>query len=218
MHTRGQGELLSRLFQTLTKWILGFTLPLATVVIVFARPIMRIFGPEFEAGWIVLVIGTLGQLVNCATGSVGYLLLMSGNQGRLIQVQTIMTAILIALNLVMVPRWGILGAAIAAALCNMVSNTWYLTEVRGALGALSYNRSYARLLLPALVAVLAVVAMHDMHIDMPAWLWICASAGICYATFFGTCLILGFDGDDRLVAQAVWSRIRGSLGSPLGEG
>ena len=47
-------------------------------MIIFAPALMRIFGPDFEVGWPVLVIGTLGQLVNCAVGSVGYLLLMSG--------------------------------------------------------------------------------------------------------------------------------------------
>src|ERR1700738_3894828 len=85
LHTRGGHALLSRLFQSLTKWVIGLTTPLAAVVIVFARPIMRIFGPDFAEGWPILVIGTLGQLINCGVGSVGYLLLMSGNQKRLIR-------------------------------------------------------------------------------------------------------------------------------------
>ncbi|PYX92411.1 MAG: hypothetical protein DMG71_18050, partial [Acidobacteria bacterium] len=38
LHGRGERELLQRLFQTLTKWILGLTLPLATFVIIFAAP------------------------------------------------------------------------------------------------------------------------------------------------------------------------------------
>src|SRR5580698_6765578 len=58
LHARGDRMLLGRLFQTLTKWILGSTLPLALVMIVFAKPLMRLFGPAFEAGWLVLVLGT----------------------------------------------------------------------------------------------------------------------------------------------------------------
>ena len=87
------------LFQTLTKWILGLTLPLGFLMIIFARQWMRIFGPEFEAGWPVLIIGTLGQLVNCGVGSVGYLLLMSGQQRRLIRIQAIMAVVMVGLRL-----------------------------------------------------------------------------------------------------------------------
>jgi O-antigen/teichoic acid export membrane protein len=90
IHTRGEREVLGRLFQTLTKWILGLTLPLAIVVMCYAPSIMRTFGHDFESGWLALVILTLGQLVNCGVGSVGFLLLMSGYERRLIRVQALM--------------------------------------------------------------------------------------------------------------------------------
>ena len=90
LYARGQIELLGRIFQTLTKWILGFTMPLAAGMVIFAPALMRIFGRDFEIGSAVLVIGTLGQLINCAVGSVGYLLLMSGNQRSLIRIQAVM--------------------------------------------------------------------------------------------------------------------------------
>ena len=119
LHMRGDHVLLARLFQSLTKWVVGLTLPLAIVIVVFARPFMRIFGPDFEAGWPILIIGTLGQLVNCGVGSVGYLLLMSGNEKRLIKVQIAMAAMMVACSAALVPIWGIVGASVAAALTNV---------------------------------------------------------------------------------------------------
>jgi len=68
LHTRNETALLQRLYQVLTKWILALTLPLALVVIVFARPLMAIFGHDFTLGWPVLVFATLGQLINCGVG------------------------------------------------------------------------------------------------------------------------------------------------------
>src|SRR5215469_2316778 len=114
LHTRGQHELLGRMVQTLTKWIFACTVPLAVVVMVLARRVMLVFGSDFERGWSVLVIGTLGQLVNCGVGSVGYLLLMSGNERRLIKVQAAGGIFMVAANLILIPRWGITGAAAAA--------------------------------------------------------------------------------------------------------
>ena len=59
------------MYHTLTKWIFGLTLPLAAMIMIFSVPIMRIFGHDFEPGWIILVIGTIGQLVNAGVGSSG---------------------------------------------------------------------------------------------------------------------------------------------------
>ena len=146
LHARGEQALLARLFQTLTKWILGLTLPLATVVIVFSKPLMQMFGQDFEAGRIVLVIGTLGQLINCAVGSVGYLLLMSGNQKRLVKIQMVMATVVVALNVALIPAMGIMGAAIASAVTNGLSNLWYLREVKNVLHMSPYNRGYSRLI------------------------------------------------------------------------
>ena len=95
LYARGQIELLGRIYQTLTKWILGLTLPLAAGIIIFAPALMRIFGHDFEMGWPILIIGTLGQLINCGVGSVGYLLMMSGNQGRVVRIQAVMACVMV---------------------------------------------------------------------------------------------------------------------------
>jgi len=105
LHARGETAMLNRLFQTLTKCVAGLMLPLVAVVVIFSRVLMRIFGHDFEVGWVILVIGPLGQLVNCAVGSVGYLLLMSGNQRRLVRIQVVTGVETVGCCLLMVPRW-----------------------------------------------------------------------------------------------------------------
>jgi O-antigen/teichoic acid export membrane protein len=212
LHARGEGELLGRLFQTLTKWILAFTLPLAAVVIVFAKPLMHIFGREFEPGWVVLVIGTLGQLINCGTGSVGYMLLMSGNQNRLIKVQATMSVVMVLLNVLLIPRWGILGAAVAAAVTTIGTNTWNLSEVENALKLSPYNRSYLHLVPAALtMLVVTLVLRRELILNSMEWLVIVTSTVIAYAAFLSVLLLIGLDADDRLVWHAVWSKLRADV-------
>jgi O-antigen/teichoic acid export membrane protein len=215
--TRGQRPLLARLFQSLTKWILGLTLPLAAVMIVFARPLMGIFGPDFERGWPVLVIGTLGQLVNCGVGSAGFLLLMSGNQNRLIRVQAGMATVMVLLSIMLVPLWGAVGAAAAAALTNVGMNLWNLFEVRKALGLSPYNRSYLRLLLPT-VAMLATTLLlkEESALFRHAWLALVASLVVAYVVFGVATLMSGLNSDDRLIADAIWSRVSGGFSRTSG--
>lgn len=212
LHTRGDLALLGRLFQTLTKWMLGLTLPLAMVMIVYARPIMRIFGHDFESGWPILVIGTCGQLVNCAVGSVGYLLLMSGNQRRLIRVQAVMALITVVLCVKLVPLWGALGAAVAAAITNAGTNAWNLLEVRKTMKLTPYNRSYLKLLpsIASALLVMLVVGKSSVMIGVD-WLRILVALLLAYGAFSAVMFASGLDADDRLIANAIWTRARATF-------
>ncbi|HEY6337923.1 MAG TPA: flippase [Candidatus Sulfotelmatobacter sp.] len=215
LHTRGDHALLARLFQSLTKWVIGLTLPLACVVIVFARPLMRIFGSNFEAGWPILAIGTAAQLVNCGVGSVGYLLLMSGNEKRLIKVQAVMVTVMLGLNVALVPWLGGVGAAIAAAVTNVGINVWNLLEVRSALGLSPYNRSYIRLVVPTMAMLAAIVLLRvSSGVFGHDWLAAAVAFLFAYGVFAAAVLALGLDADDRLIATAIWSRLRSAVSTP----
>ncbi len=209
LHTRHDRAMLARLFQSLTKWVVGLTLPLALVIIIFARPLMRIFGHDFEVGWPVLIIGTVGQLVNCAVGSVGFLLLMSGNQKRFMKVLTVMTAVMVVLSVALIPRWGIVGAALAAAATNVGVNVWNLLEVRAALGLTPYNRGYLRLFPPTLAALAMILVLRSYsHIFHRDWLAVGTAFALAYAVFVAVAFMMRLDADDRLIADAMWARIR----------
>ena len=77
-----------------------------------------------------------------------YLLLMAGQQHRLIRIQAIMAGVMVVLSLQLIPKLGLTGAALAAALTNAISTVWYLREVWCKLRMFRYNRSYLGLPLP----------------------------------------------------------------------
>ncbi len=210
LHSRGESQVLARLYQTLTKWITGLTIPLALVIIVFSAPLMKLFGAEFEPGWPVLVIGTIGQLVNCGVGSVGILLLMSGNQRRLIKVQAVMAVVSILASAVLIPVAGMIGAAAASALVAVGTNLWYMREVKRALHTHPLHRGYLTLVLPC-VASLAVVTSLRFASPWfkPEWLLILTAMTLAYVVFVMVALACGLDEQDRLIASTAWLRIRG---------
>ena len=216
LHARGEHALLGRLFQTLTKWILGLTLPLAFVMIIFSKPLLRLFGPAFEAGWLVLSLGALGQLVNAGVGSVGYLLLMSGNQARLIRVQVVMAVFMVAATIGLVRPFGIAGVALAAALTNALSNGLYLWQIRAALHLSPYNRTYLRLLGPCLATLVVTAGLRllvqssNLHLH-PEWLWIGIALVASYAMFCGSALLVGLDSDDKMIVDAIRARVLGAI-------
>jgi O-antigen/teichoic acid export membrane protein len=209
LHAQGRRDVLQKLFQALTKWVFGLTFPLACVMIVFAARLMRIFGVDFESGWPVLVIGAVGQLVNCGVGSVGYLLLMSGNQKRLIKVQFAMTVVSVMTNITLIPVLGIVGAALASAGVNVGGNLWNLYEVRKALGISPYNRSYFALAIPGMSALLAILLVrYSTGSSANTWFLVALAILLGYAVFGGLAAAYALDADDRVFARGVWSQLR----------
>jgi O-antigen/teichoic acid export membrane protein len=119
---------------------------------------------------------------------------------------------MLALNIVLIPKWGIVGAAVGAALTNAVTNVWYLAEVRRTLGVLPYSRSYWRLLLPVCgnLAVLLMVRT-TLKAVRPEWIVISAGISLAYLAFIAIAMAFGLDADDQLIASAVWSKVRGAF-------
>ena len=95
---------------------------------------MGIFGNSFKSGAFILVILALGQFINVITGSVGYLLMMSGNE-RLLRNNIIFIAVLnLTLNLLLIPKYGILGAAISTSVSLALQNIISMVIVKYRLG------------------------------------------------------------------------------------
>ncbi len=214
LHASRQSELLLSVYQTLTKWVFGLTMPLAFVIMIFARPLMEIFGREFGEGWPVLVIATLGQLINCGVGSVGQLLLMSGHQQKMARAQVIAVSIGLAINWLLIPRLGLIGAAVAAAVTTGLLNVLWLREVNRTLSLHPSRRGYVSLLLPALATLGGVwFVRHSLRASHHDFLIVIAGLIAGYTVFLLSSLVVGLDVNDRMLARSAWEKIRGSFGT-----
>ena len=69
------------------------------------------FGAEYSAAYLPLVILSIGQLVNAGTGSVAYLLNMSGHEQDTMRVYFVAALVNAVLNFILVPKYGMFGAA-----------------------------------------------------------------------------------------------------------
>ena len=96
--------------------------PLLLLFLIAPQWVMGMFGGEFQKGSIFLSILAIGQFVNVATGSVGYLLMMSGKEKLMRNNLVLIAFISILLNAILVPIYGILGAVIATAVCLSLQN------------------------------------------------------------------------------------------------
>jgi O-antigen/teichoic acid export membrane protein len=168
LHARGERERLDQLFKRGTRWALAATLPLLIVLFVGAGDVLHAFSGRFEIGESALRILLVGQAANVATGSVGFVLIMTGYTGLDLLDNVVGTALLAALAVALTPAFGIEGTAAAAAFSIAALNVVRLFQVRRRVGIAPYERAYLPLALPAAAAALAAVGA-QLALDAAPW-------------------------------------------------
>lgn len=93
------------------------------ILVVFNQWFLGIFGDEFKVGSTALIILCSIHLLNSGLGSVGIIMQMTGKQKQYQNIAIISLLINLLLNFLLIPRYGINGAAVATALSLSVWNT-----------------------------------------------------------------------------------------------
>ncbi len=101
-----------------TRWILSMAMPIIMILILEGNYILKYFyGPEFSVGYPALVILTVGQMVKAFAGLIAVILMMTGEHKVYMKLTIIWGILNIALNVLLIPRYGMIGAAAATAFC-----------------------------------------------------------------------------------------------------
>ncbi len=133
-YTSKQFDKLRSNSKSATLVIFVFSLPVTLILIIFGKPILLFFGESFLMGFVALIYISIGKLVNAATGSVGWLLNMTGNQSTYCIIVLVGGALNIILNLILIPNMGINGAALANMVSMIFINLISLVYVKKKLG------------------------------------------------------------------------------------
>jgi len=111
----GSGQL-ARFARETVNWTFWPTLVLAMVILLLGKPMLFLFGPGFDAGYPLLFVLILGVVARAAVGPAESLLTMSGHQNICAAAYACTLALNIGLNAVLIPQFGLWGAAIATAI------------------------------------------------------------------------------------------------------
>ncbi|MBO6717588.1 MAG: lipopolysaccharide biosynthesis protein [Rhizobiaceae bacterium] len=117
-HDGSAGQLAEFARQTVN-WTFWPTLLLALAMLVLGKPLLFLFGPGFDAGYPLLFVLVFGVVARAAVGPAESLLTMTGHQNVCAVAYACTLALNIGLNVLLIPQFGLWGAAIAtaAAMC-----------------------------------------------------------------------------------------------------
>jgi O-antigen/teichoic acid export membrane protein len=125
---------LERLAIKSVKLISLFALPVIGVMLVFPSFLMSLFGSEFKEGAALLQILAVGQFINAMTGSVGFLLMMSGHERDMRNVTLVSGSLALLLTWFLTAQFNIIGAAIGTAIAVATQNLLAVYFVKKRLG------------------------------------------------------------------------------------
>jgi O-antigen/teichoic acid export membrane protein len=115
---------LQRLITRLARLTLLVSAPLGVGLIFFGRWFLLFYGRQFVEGRMALAILSFSQLLNVAFGAVTMLLVITGFERDAAKATAGGAAANIGFCLLLVPRWGLEGAAIAYTIGMVVWNLW----------------------------------------------------------------------------------------------
>jgi O-antigen/teichoic acid export membrane protein len=115
LNARGDRQALAKAVAEAVRWTFWPSLAAAAGILLLGKPLLWLFGPQFVDGYPVMLVIVLGFLARAAVGPADMVLNVTGQQRAAAAAAVGVASLNILLNLVLVPRFGLMAAASATA-------------------------------------------------------------------------------------------------------
>ena len=149
LHAGEEFGLLSNVYEILTKWVFLATFPVLAVFVLFPQTIIRVtFGAEYVVGAASLVVLSTAFFSHAVAGPNSNALTAIGKTRLIMYDNAVVAVVNFVLNIVLIPRYSVLGAAVATAVAYVMLNVIYSYQLYQVAGIVPVSRS---LLLAAVI-------------------------------------------------------------------
>lgn len=200
LYQRGQIGTLQKTYAFATAWIVRLSLPAFIILILFPSDVLAIFGPGFAAAAAVTIVLAFGKAIDAATGPCAMMLNMSGRPALNMVDNVGALALNIGLNLWLIPRYGILGSAVAWAVALGVVNAVRVVQVRLTMRMWPFSIETALALVAGAAAAVIGVAVRAVVPGPPSFF-----AGVLpmVATYVAVIIVWGLTVEDRMLLSSL---------------
>jgi O-antigen/teichoic acid export membrane protein len=199
-HRDGDRAALQDILTRLTRWTASIVIPVALVLVVIRGDILRLFHETYtgDSTFMVLLIG--GALFGCVTGLAGNALVSTGHTGWTLFNSVLVALVNTVLNLWLIPRFGLMGAALATVVAIAVVSLLQMIELR-ALEAVSIDwRGVFQPLAGLAVGAVALGVLWDPALQ-PTWQLRLLTAALAVIAFLCLMLVLKHEELTKLVRR-----------------
>jgi O-antigen/teichoic acid export membrane protein len=202
----GDQQRLQDNLRMITRWVALAAAPIAVTVVSLRRDLLALYGPGFQEGITALALLAMGHLVNAILGLSGWILTVSGRSRTILVNNIIAAAANIVMGLTLIPRFGLVGTAIAALGSVTLVNVLVVIEVWRWQGVHPFSVAIAKPLIAAAATLLAQLAIGHVVPTVALRVVLVLLTGL--ATYLTALVSLGLSAEDRRLLASARTRIR----------
>jgi len=208
LYARNKIEDLKNTYSVVTKWMFSLSFPAFLLIALFSDQIIKIlFGPEYVTGATALLILTAGFLIGTAVGPTDTILQAYGKTRIIMVTVYIGAGMNFSLNFLLIPLYGINGAAIATgaslAFLNIV-NLFFIYRISK---MYPFRLSYLKPVFASIIAFVVVYILTRYLIGVTFFVLIMMFFVFLGFYFFLLLLMKGFEKEDLMVMRAIDQRL-----------
>lgn len=204
---QGKHQQLGARFASIARWILTISLALFGGILIAGEKILGLFGAEYAVATSSLIVLGLGMTIHGVFALAEPILIMTGRPLLNLINNVFWLASSFLLNLALIPRYGILGAAVGAALSMGLVNGIRLVELYLIHGIHPFHRSQLKPLFAALVAFGGSWMLRDALLP-DTLLAVAALLVIFLGIYLLLLFALGIEAEDRVLLERIRKRRR----------
>jgi len=169
-----------------------------------------LFGPAFTAGASALIVLALAELVTAGTGTCGTVIDMAGYTKLKLVNSTVWVSVLLIANWLLIPEWGVLGAAVASLIGALTVNLARIVEIWILERIQPYDRTFLKPLAAGLGSAAFVGTLSWLIPGDGTFAWAVVGSVLVLLSYSGLSVLLGLAPEDREVFARMLTKITGA--------
>lgn len=205
LHVKGRGEELERVYKTVTRWIFYINFPLFLLLIFFSKQVLNImFGPVYTAGYLVLMLLSVGYILSTFGHAPYHALNMLKKTKVIMYVTMICASLNVILNFLLIPLYGIEGAAFATATTYVSQSLLLVTFSLHIMRITPFSFSILKSFLAGILSIIFIYLLARLlFVSFPIYVLIIFC--VLFLLLYGFLLLLfrGFRKEDIEILKAI---------------
>ena len=164
-HAKSDQKNMSGSYKLVSRWLLTFSIPVALIFLVYPKKVMLLFGAEYLPSANVLIVLTAATFIHAILGAAQSTLSMTGHTRLVLWNAIVAFVINIILNIILIPNYGMIGAAWATLISLFVISLLRVLEVRWILKLTFFSTKMIKPILAGSITWWCLWRIHPIVMD-----------------------------------------------------
>ena len=195
-HAESDQKNMSGSYKLVSRWLLTFSIPVALIFLVYPKKVMLLFGAEYLPSANVLIVLTAATFIHAILGAAQSTLSMTGHTRLLLWNAIGAFVINIILNIILIPNYGMIGAAWATLISLFVISLLRVLEVRWILKLTFFSTKMIKPILAGSITWWCLWRIHPIVMDYHTLVTLSAVSLISFLVYGIVLWVMRFESED----------------------